>query len=399
MDHQKSPNFRIECRLASDRIEPKLLLRINRRRVLEALQRQGPLSRADLARQSGISAPTISKVVGSLLEDELLEEDEAGPTTRGRPGATLRLSNRCVQILGVVIDATRCWVVAAGLDGVLHEERMRSFLTPGAYAPLIERVVDGANDLMRRSGVRTLGIGISMPGLVDRAGKQIFSSNLHQTDGQMPGRDLAAALGVPAIVRQKSHALCLAERFYGDAKDLDDFAMLDVSTGLGLGVYSGGRLLKGHDGFASEFGHITIDPLGPLCGCGNRGCLETVATDFALAARISQKIGRDVTIDDAIELLRSGEPTSSDALKETSEYLAIAASAVINIFNPSTLFIHGRLFEAHESQFELVREIIRRRTLGPVLASCRIIHARGSKRLGAVASIAHHLWEEISPSF
>src|SRR5258708_10817132 len=106
------------------------------------------------------------------------------------------------------------------------------------------------------------------------------------TDGRSPAQDLAARLGVECNVLQESHALCLAERHYGLAKGLDDFAMLDVGTGVGLGVMSGGRLLTGHSGLAGELGHITaVADGGRRCGCGNHRCLGTVASDSALAWR------------------------------------------------------------------------------------------------------------------
>ncbi len=111
------------------------------------------------------------------------------------------------------------------------------------------------------------------------------------TNGQCLGADLAERLGIECILVQEEHALCLAERCFGSARGLDDFAMLDISTGVGLGVMSRGRLLLGRSGFAGEIGHITVDIRGRRCGCGNRGCLETVACDSALAWQVSQKLG------------------------------------------------------------------------------------------------------------
>ena len=126
---------------------------------------------------------------------------------------------------------------------------------------------------MKRAGVKTLGLGVSLPGLVDdRRGRGVLSPNVPLTDGHAPAADLAERLGMPCVLLQESHALCLAERDYGLAKGLDDFAVLDVSTGIGLGVMLGGRLLKGHSGLAGEIGHVTAVPEGGRkCGCGNYG--------------------------------------------------------------------------------------------------------------------------------
>ena len=144
-----------------------------------------------------------------------------------------------------------------------------------------------------QEGMPPLAIGVSVPGLVnERLQEIVVSPNLHILDKRNPARDLGARLGCKALLVQETDGLCLAERLYGDAQGLSDFAMLDVSAGLGLGVMSGGELLSGHSGMAGEFGHITVDPNGSRCGCGNRGCLETLATDAALVRLISERAWR-----------------------------------------------------------------------------------------------------------
>jgi predicted NBD/HSP70 family sugar kinase len=379
-------------------VQPTLLSKINERQVLRTLQARGPLSRAEVARHSGISAPTASKAVEALLRAGLLEEGDAPEPARGRPGRKLRLASETAQVLGLVIDAEECRIVAAGLDGKLHPERLAEFATPPTYQALIATAADHAGRLMRRPGVTTLGLAVSIPGLIDyRQNRGILSPNVPITDQHSPSKDLAGCLGIECILVQESHALCLAERHFGDARGLDDFAMLDVTTGVGLGVMSGGRLLTGHCGLAGEIGHITVDSEGRRCGCGNRGCLETVASDASLAWTLSRQLGRKVTIDEVVERIRQGERSLTDALERTCRYLAIGMAAVINLFNPSTLFIHGRLFAADADLFPRLIEETGRRALPPSFADCRIVQARGSKRQGAVAAIIEHLTEAVVP--
>jgi predicted NBD/HSP70 family sugar kinase len=197
---------------------------------------------------------------------------------------------------------------------------------------------------------------------------------------------------------QECHALCLAERHYGLAQGLDDFAMLEAGTGVGLGVMSGGALLIGHNGLAGEIGHITVVEDGRQCGCGNRGCLETAASDSALAWRLSNRVGRRLNIEKVIDLSRSGTIDLSEELDETCRYLAIGVAAVINLFNPATLFVHGRQFEVDSSLFPKLVELTRQRTLPPSFAACRIVLARGSKKQGAIAAIVQHLTASIAPA-
>ncbi len=381
----------------SARIEPGLLGRMTEGRVLRVLRARGPLSRAEVARHSGLSAPAVSRAAASLIRAGIVEEGAEAEATGGRPATRLRLARDSAQVVGVVIDADVCSVTSAGLDGVLHEDAA-SFDTPASYDALIDALASHALCLMDRPGVATLGVGLSLPGLIDyRTRRSLLSPNLPITDGRSPAADLGEKLGVECLMFQESHALCLAEQFHGQARGLDDFAMLDVHTGVGLGVISGGRLLTGHSGLAGEIGHITVDPDGRKCGCGNRGCLETVANDSSLAWRVSKKLGRKLDIDGVIRVARSGHDISAE-LDSVCRFLALGVSAVINLFNPARLFVHGRMFECDHQLFDRMVATAARRSLKPTFADCTVLHATGTKGQGAVAGIIQHVTGAASPA-
>jgi len=381
------------------RVGSTLLRRINERRLIEALQRHGPSSRATLTRVSGLTAPTVSKAVDSLLRHGLVEELEPPEQALGRPGRLVRMAAESSTVLGVVIDVDTTAVVAAGLDGAVSDARTRRFDTPGDYAGLVDAVAEHCRAVTADvpGGVR--GAGVSVPGLVnDRLGEVVCSPNLHQLDGRNPARDLEARLGAACVLLQESDALVLGERQAGSARGLDDFAVLDATRGLGLGVMSGGHLLSGHGGMAGEVGHVTVDPAGVRCGCGNQGCLETLATDAALARLIGERLGRTVTTPEAADLLAARSAEFREDLRTVTEYLAIAIAAVVNIFNPAALFVHNRLLAADAERFARVLDRVRQRALTAPLAECSIVATRSSKRQGAVAGIIHHLTTACGPS-
>jgi N-acetylglucosamine repressor len=384
---------------SDNRVESTLLRRINERRLLEAIQRHGPSSRAALTRVSGLTAPTVSKAVDSLLKRGLVEELEPVEQGLGRPGRLVRMAADSAAVLGVVIDVGTCCVVATGLEGTVTEERTARFPTPASYAALLDAVEAACRGVIQRCDAAIHGVGVSVPGLVnDRLQEIVFSPNLHLLDKHNPARDLELRLGLPCVLVQESDALVLGERMVGDAQDLDDFAVLDAATGLGLGVMSGGRLLAGHSGMAGEVGHITAVADGVRCGCGNRGCLETLATDAALLRLLAEKIGRPVGLDEAATLLDDRPGDFQHEVRTVTEYLAIAIAAVINIFNPTTLFVHGRLLAASPERFARVLERVKQRTLTASLADCTIVATKSSKRQGAVAGIIHHLTNSWAPS-
>ncbi|MBY0229233.1 MAG: ROK family transcriptional regulator [Gemmataceae bacterium] len=365
---------------------PSLLGRMSEGRVLRALQARGPLSRAEVSRHAGLSAPAVSRAVASLLRSGLLEEGAEAEATGGRPALRLRLANASSQVVGIAVDTDSCLLVSAGLDGVPHG-RPVGIDTPETYEGLIDALARAARRISR-PGAALLGVGLSLPGLIDsRTGRGVLSPNLPMTDGRCPAADLAEALGVECRLLQESHALCLAEMAHGH----DDFAVLDVHTGVGLGVVSGGRLLAGHRGMAGEIGHVTVVPDGRACACGNRGCLETVANDASLAWRVSKRLGRKVGLEQALGLATLAE------LDDACKYLAVGVAAVVNLFNPARLFVHGRLFDADPALFDRMVKSAAKRALKPPFADCSIQRATGTKWQGAVAGIIQHVTGRHSP--
>ena len=376
---------------------PKKRPNVHEKTIMRLIRGRGPLSRSEVVRHLNLSLPTVSKAAASLLDARLLEEVELSDGAIGRPAKRLQMASETAQLLGIVIAPGNCWVVSSGLDGVLHRERMIKVRTPEAYDDLIDVLAAQSKGLMGSLGVATLGAGICVPGLVDlRDDRSVLSANVRAIEGHSPTRDLAERLGIECVTLQSKHALCLAECYFGEARGLDDVVLLDLSSGMAIGVMSEGRLLRGKNGFAGEIGHIPVDPLGLPCGCGHRGCLETVASDMSLAARVSAKVGRRLDIDDVVDLVRSGELEMDAETRELVGHLSIALTAVINIFNPSTLFLNGRLFDLHEDLFLRVIEETGRRALKPPFEECRIIRARGNKMQGAVAAALQHLIESLS---
>jgi N-acetylglucosamine repressor len=373
---------------------------MNERRILETVQAHGRLSRAELVRLTGISPPTVSKLVRSLLAARLLEEGEAPGAVLGRPARVLRPANLAARVLGAVVDIRECSIAATGLDGQLQAARTLRFATPESYNALLEAIVKHARRLMpRKEETATLALGVTAPGLIDRQQQQmLFSANLHQLDGHFLAGDLQSQLGLRTVLLHETDALCLGERAFGQARGMDDFALVDATGGLGAAVMSRGQVIAGHRGLAGEIGHITIDPQGRRCGCGNIGCLETVASDLALASLISEKVGKTLSFARAFELVRSGELRADAEIDRTVQYLAIGIAAIVNIFNPAAVLVQARMFDVREGIFDQLLEHVRRRALGPVLADCKIMRASGSKLQSAVAGIIHHLTSVLGPA-
>ena len=178
---------------------------------------------------------------------------------------------------------------------------------------------------------------------------------------------------------------------------MTDFAVVDLSQGFGMGVVSDGRFLKGRLGYGGEIGHMTVEPDGKPCGCGNRGCLETVATDRSLAAGVSAGMGTEMDIDEVIRRVHDEAMDPGPVLDRTIEYVAIGVGAVVNVFNPQLVLLHGRMFEIRDDVLDRIVDRARARALAPSMDGCTILRTRADKPVGAVAGAIDHLFSRMGP--
>lgn len=367
-------------------VQPQLLSRINEALVLRAIRQHGPSTRGELSQHMGVTFPTVAKAVGSLVDARLLEEFDDVTTGPGRPAKRLRLSKEKSQVVGVTVDVRSCEVAAAGFDGVLREDTKQSFPTPHSYAELLSAITDRVKSLCSED-TPILCIGISVVGLVDYRQQEIrLAANLPFLDGKKLGHDLSVKLAADCVLVHDAHALCMAEYVYGEASNLDSFAVLDMCTGIGMGVMINHMFLTGHSGFAGEMGHIPIVPNGRKCRCGRRGCLETVASEWALIERISEQLGRPVEFDEVMSLALNGDKLVRSELHRLCKYLAIAIAHVVNLFDPQCVFVNGPLFDELPWLRDHLVSRASQLALEPAFADCQFLPTSGSHLLGAVAT-------------
>ena len=379
-------------RRSHGRMGPALLRRINEQKLLEHLQIYGPSSRARLKRVSGLTAPTVSKVVDALVERGLLEEIEPTEIAVGRPGKLLRLAHSSAVVLGVLLDAGRCTVVVAGVDGTIDPTQTRVFRSPDSYPELLTATEVACQDILAEVSGAAQGVAVVVNGLINNAEQRVTCcANLHIRDGQDPAGDLAKRIGLRCWMLKGTSALCLSERAAGHAVDRDNFAVLDMTTGLGLGAISNGVLVTGHSGLGGEIGHVVVDLGGALCGCGNRGCLETIATDAATTRLVSEAVGEPLDQKQARQVLVERPADCAQVVDNVARHLAMAAAMVVTILNPRTLFLHSDLFLEADGNLERVSAWLSRLGLKASVADCVLKRTTSSKEQAAISAIIHEI--------
>ena len=315
---------------------------INRRIVLNLIRRRHPISRADLARVSGLQRSTISLIVEQLIEEQWVVEGPTGRLPRGRRPTFLRLNDERV-IIGVDIRPTQITVAVSDANGKFTaQETMATPADPRlALSQLIERIQRVVGSC---AGRKIEGIGISVPGRIDeRSNLLVFSPNLKWTglDLRTP---IANATGLDVELENAANACVLAAVWF-DHVESRNLVVVTVSEGIGAGVFLNGRLVHGQHGMAGEFGHVPLDPEGPLCGCGARGCWEVFASNRAALRYYFESTtdAGELTFVDLLRRADHGDSRAARALNRMAHYLGRGTRMIVAGLAPERIIMVGDL--------------------------------------------------------
>jgi predicted NBD/HSP70 family sugar kinase len=375
---------------------------INRQIVLNLVREHAPLSRADLARRMEIGRGMVTSLVNELIADGSVYEGATGEAPRGRKPRMLHVRTADRLALAIDIRFSRTEVMLADFDGhPLVVETLSTRFDPVELVPALARSIRA---ILLSHGAETgcEGIGLLMPGMVDRGtGRVLNSPQLGWRDVNV--RDaLAEATGLPVHVENASVACALAQMWLNPRRrdGVDNFVYISVADGVGTGVVVGGEVLRGSGGTAGEFGHIPLNLEGPKCLCGLQGCLEAYTSNLATLARYAGVELADpesrlrlreegLTVTDLIGRARAGDAKALWALQESARYLGIGIAGIIHAVNPGRIVIGGELTGAWDLLEDAVRESVRLRSLTASAAATPVLpeESRFPRLLGAAALV------------
>jgi len=337
------------------KVDGQSMQQANRALVLALIRHDLTLSRASIARQTTLSPAAVSGIVDHLIREGFVREEAAAATGAvGRRPVRLVFNPAARVTLGIAVDVRQ---VTAGLVDLGGEMRavQRAPVTPGAG---LAAVVDTVTQMARRAlrgvaGRDVLGVGVAVPGLVRWPdGMILFSPNLGWRD--VPIRDLLQErLGRPVLVDNEVRALALAEHAYGAARGARTVVVIDAAYGVGGAAIIDGALYRGVHGAAGEVGHTIVEPDGAVCGCGNRGCLETVASAHGIVARATDALaaGRasalaadmpnGLTLDHIADAAQAGDALARAVLARAATHLGLAVANAIDNWDPERVVLSG----------------------------------------------------------
>jgi predicted NBD/HSP70 family sugar kinase len=317
----------------------------------------GPLSRRELADRLGVSAPTLTRLSTPLVERGLLvPADEPVGGRLGRPARPLDIAAGAHSFIGVKLAGDTIHAVRTNL---------RAEIQSAADAPLLsqdpEDVVAAIDDLLPRLGEldHISGLGISLGGSTPDHRLVTRAPFLHWTD--VPLADLASArLGLPTVIENDLVALTVAEQWFGAGREVDSFAILTVGAGVGYGLVTHRRLVTSPDAGVGLVGHFPVDPDGPWCADGHRGCADTMLSMSGVCAQAAMALRHDVGYDEVMGLARSGDPAASAIVQASGRALGRLVAAIANLTMCERIFVSGEGIELAEVGHPAVLEGVAR---------------------------------------
>ncbi|MCW8344921.1 ROK family protein [Vibrio sp. ZSDZ65] len=366
---------------------------VNAGRVYKLIDQFGPISRIDLSKLSGLAPASITKITRELIAAHLIHETAVQEAiSRGRPAVGLQTNNQGWQFLSMRLGRGYLTIALHELGGdvlidtkiEIHEVDQDDVIARLLYE--IEEFFETYTNELDR----VTSIALTLPGLVN-TDQGIVLQMPHYNVANFPiGAEIFNATGLPVFVANDTRAWALAENLFGHSQDCDNSVLISIHHGLGAGIILDGRVLQGRHGNIGELGHIQIDRNGLDCHCGNKGCLETVASSQAIRREVSQRIANgeasvlseqeEISVEAICEAAASGDPLAVNVIEKLGDNLGSAIAIVINLFNPEKVLIGGVINQAKDILYPAIQRCIEQQSLPVYTQDLKLVESRFYKQ-------------------
>jgi predicted NBD/HSP70 family sugar kinase len=358
-----------------------------RQQVFQHVRANGRAARADITRALDISPGSATTLTADLIASGILREvdEPAREQSRGRPPVALEVIPSAAFVIGIKLSSKRHSAVLSDFAGKVlatateksSAKRRTTTQLLNETAALVGKVLQAA----KKSASDIGAVGIGLPGIVDHAtGLVIWCSLLHEANQDIRS-GFAKHFDIPLFVDNDTNMLTLAELWYGDGRDMTDFAVVTIENGVGMGLVVNNQLYRGTHGVGLELGHTKVQLDGALCRCGQRGCLEAYLGDYALTREAATALGPDVVDDETPEMLlallyqqaKGGNAAAETIFNRAGRYLAVGLSNVVQLFDPPLIILAGDRMQNDYFYAEEVFAEMQRLTLSDVRQPCKIV--------------------------
>ncbi|MDF2858071.1 MAG: hypothetical protein K0Q87_3922 [Neobacillus sp.] len=383
----------------------QLMKSVNKSIILNKIRTSEPISRAQIAKETRLTPPTVSSIVKELMEQELVRESTLGHSSGGRKPTMLHINTDAFYVIGVDAGPETVEGVLTDLTGkILYRTSnlLEKPITNEQFLSILKENIYTILDLSQINQDKIIGIGIAMHGVVDIiSGTSLIAPLLNLRN--IPIKEvLEEEFNLTVNVENDARAMALGESWFGGHGDVDSMVAVNIGHGVGAGIVIDGRLYHGAQGIAGEFGHMSIDLNGDLCECGNLGCLQTFVSGSAIAERAAKQIKDSesgVTGKEVFELAQRGNQAYIDLLHETGKIIGIGLTNLIHLINPSEIVLGGGVMKSEKLIMPAIMETIKRRALTMEASKTRVsVTELGDEAtlLGAVSLLLVELFDPVS---
>jgi glucokinase-like ROK family protein len=360
--------------------------------VLQLLRKQGPLAKIQIARELAISPALVGLICNEFMQAGIITVAGTGESAGGRRPTLLRLNERSSFAIGCDVGVTHITSVLADLHGRVIERCWVSTDPRDDAATTLRHIHDSIQEVIGKAGLpmgSILGIGLSVPGLIDLAnGVSVLAPNLPNWRQVPVVKLVEEAFGAPVFIINDAWALALGEHWFGAGRGHRDLVAVNIGIGIGAGIILDGRLYQGGIGGCGEIGHVTVNENGPRCPCGSNGCLELMASGPAISARAVQAISSavptaletladgyplKVSAQSVAEAAKQGDKVATEILADAGRYVGIGVAMVVNLLSPGMVILGGGVARSGAAFFEAVRSTVDRRAYTTIVNKPEIV--------------------------
>ncbi|NGP45170.1 ROK family transcriptional regulator [Bacillaceae bacterium SIJ1] len=393
----------------------KLMKSLNRSAILNKIRNDGPISRAEIAKQTKLTPATVTNIVKELLLSEIIIEKNQGRGVRGRKPTMLVINSSNFHIIGLDIGPKKIHVVLSDLDANLLEKYQTLIPKKITSDGLLNIIKDSIHYVISKKHIdkkKIIGIGVGMHGVVDvEKGLSLFAPSLQLRNIPIK-KYLEHEFNMVVKVENDARAMALGEAWFGDGSGANSIIAINIGRSVNAGIIINGELYHGEHFMGGETGHMTIDIDGPRCSCGNYGCLQSYTTGPAIAARAKHEIsiGRESIlrewVDNDLELIDGkliheaaikGDPLSIEILSQAGKYLGVGLTNLIHVLNPSRIIIGGGVSKAGDFLMDSVKQSIQKRVLEQSANQTEILISKLGDYVTAIGAISLLLVEIFPP--
>jgi glucokinase-like ROK family protein len=357
------------------KVDKRLIAKLNKSNVIDLIRKEGPINKAEIARLTGLSIPTVMKISDEFMQNHLVQIVGKGESNGGKRPELMQLISDANYIVGVDIGRSRTTAIVMDLSGkVISKKTMETGETQPVDV-LVQRIINLISQTIYECKIaeeKLLGMGIVTPGLIDIETKIIIFSPDFGWENIDIVTPIKNKFNLPVHLENSNRAVAMGEKWFGAAKDSSHFICINWGHGIGSAIIENGEFNRGNSGSSGEFGHITLKKEGPLCECGNRGCLEALASGNAIARDAKAAIAqgghskileivdydtRKINAKEVFDAAKLGDELANEIIDQAIEYIGIGLASYINLLDPDLIVLSGGIVNAADIFLDKLKKV------------------------------------------